>query len=368
MTTFEMEKHTIEEQLSFYEKYYDSLNKLQGGTDKAKNAKELSSKLLVIAEDQINSELDLQKKANSEKKNITQQQMNDEVANAQLLKKIETDRVNNSIISEVDKAKAIEEINKGYLAEVEAIKVEYDNGEKARTAEQATLLQASYDMRALIIADNGQSELEQRQQFLDLDHEQTLAALDAEFEAHKKTAAEVAAIKGIEEKKYASATKKIDKEVAATKRTAVIGAAQDAIKAAQDVFGESKSLAVAAALINTYQGITAVWAAKPSLPAPYDTISRVASTAVVAASGFASVRNILSTNKGSSSGSNPSAGGGSASPSASKDFVSPAQTATIARIEPSPNQASQNTMQQVLVVETLDEVKKSQIIKLKSNG
>ena len=56
-----------------------------------------------------------------------------------------------------------------------------------------------------------------------------------------------------------------------------------------------KAAGIAQAVINTYQGITEVWKTPSTLPEPFATISRVASTATVLASGISAVKSIKST-------------------------------------------------------------------------
>ncbi len=65
-----------------------------------------------------------------------------------------------------------------------------------------------------------------------------------------------------------------------------------------DLLGENsaagKAAAIAQATINTFQGITEVWKTPSILPEPLATISRIASTATVLASGLAAVKSIES--------------------------------------------------------------------------
>jgi len=211
----------------------------------------------------------------------------------------------------------------------------------------------------LLLEEQGLTELEIQQAQLDLELEQKKAALDAELIAETKTAEEVRAIKELEEKKYAAATKKIDDQVKATKRKAQFEIAATAIGAAQQIFGESKALAVASALLNTYQGITAELSTKAVTP--YEIGLKVANVAFVAASGFAAVKNILKTDKGAAGGS----ASGTTTPTAV--FENTARTQSVASVDPAPSQANQNQTQMVLVVETLDEVKNQQQIKVNSN-
>jgi hypothetical protein len=69
-----------------------------------------------------------------------------------------------------------------------------------------------------------------------------------------------------------------------------------------------KALSAASALINTYLGITQIWANKTVIPEPFGTIQKVAATITAAASGFAAVRNINRTKV-------PGGGGGVSAPS-----------------------------------------------------
>jgi chemotaxis protein histidine kinase CheA len=54
-----------------------------------------------------------------------------------------------------------------------------------------------------------------------------------------------------------------------------------------------KALGVAQATIDTYKGISGVWGAPSPYPEPFGTAIKVASTAIIAASGFANVKKIL---------------------------------------------------------------------------
>ena len=69
-----------------------------------------------------------------------------------------------------------------------------------------------------------------------------------------------------------------------------------------------KALSSAQALINTFLGITQIWANKTVIPEPFGTIQKVAATTTAAASGFLAVRNINRVNV-------PKGGGGVSVPS-----------------------------------------------------
>lgn len=56
-----------------------------------------------------------------------------------------------------------------------------------------------------------------------------------------------------------------------------------------------KAASIAQATMNTYQGITQVWAAKSVLPEPFATAAKIVSTATVLASGLGAVKQITST-------------------------------------------------------------------------
>lgn len=84
-------------------------------------------------------------------------------------------------------------------------------------------------------------------------------------------------------------------------------------KAYSDLFGNiatligentaaGKAAAVAQATMNTYTGVTEVWRAQSVLPEPAATIAKVASSAVVVASGIAAVKKIASTPTGGKGG------------------------------------------------------------------
>jgi len=97
-----------------------------------------------------------------------------------------------------------------------------------------------------------------------------------------------------------------------------ISFAKNAFGAIGDILGQQtaagKATAAASALINTYQGISNVWAEKAESGfVGAGLIQRIATTAIVAAQGFATVKNILKTKV--PSGGGYSGGGGVSAPS-----------------------------------------------------
>lgn len=330
--------------------------------------KALSEEILSIAEKQIETEITAQNKQFEYNSQLNEQQLNESIANAQFLRDVQLKRIEESTLLESEKAQAIIEINQGYVEAIDILDQNYAAAQKqreeVRIQEEQTLRDVAFQNRLLQLEEQGATELELRRAQLDIDHEQKRLALDADLAAEKKTAEEVQALKLLNDRQYAAATKKIDKEVAATKRAAVAGIAQDAIAAAQSIFGESKALAVAMALINTYQGITAVWANASTLPEPFATGQKVASTITVAASGFAAVKNILKTDKGSAS-----AGGGTdaTAKSSPSTFENAARTSSVATVNANPPQDQAQAPQPVLVLESLKEVQNNVEVKIKSS-
>jgi len=365
LISFELQKTTAEEQLAFYTSYYEKLNALEGNTNRVKNASDFSLKILDITKNQIDAELEEQKKRIDENKKLNEEERDDLIGNANFLRDEEIKRIKNSKLSARDKTVALKEIEKGYQENIAAIQTNYETAEKGRKEialrERETLKNVEFELRLLRIEAEGLSETEAQKLILDQQLEQKLLYLDLEAKAETKTQAEVDALKLLEQKKYAAATKKIDDQVKATKIKAQFEIAQKAIASAQMIFGESKALAVAAALVNTYQGITAELSTKAVTP--YEIGLKVANVAFVAASGFAAVKNILKTDKGSGE----SSGTGSGVSTPGEVFENPARTQTVARLQNAPPQDNNNQTQTVLVLETLDEVKNQQQIKIRSN-
>lgn len=362
LIAFELEKNSVDEQLKFYTDYYAKLNELQGGTERIANANALSQKVLSIAEETLKGEIDAQKKAFEEKKNISETEKNDLIANAQFLRDTEIKRVNESILSERDKAIALEEIQKGYLDSITIINANYDAAEKDRQArrlqEEKTLADAAFQLKLLALEEQGLAELELQKAQNDLKLEETKRLIDEDLALQKISATEAAALKNVEEKKYASANKKINKEIANAREATNVQMVKDSLTALNAIFGENKATAVAAALVNTYEGISA--GVKLGYPAA------IPAVAAAAATGFAAVKNILSTKKGDTGGGGASSSTGvQAAPSI---FENPARTQTIATVNAPPPQETTPTVQPVLVLESLDEVKNGQQIKIKSGG
>ena len=126
-------------------------------------------------------------------------------------------------------------------------------------------------------------------------------------------------------KQIADNAAKAEIEIERIKKEALINVAGQTFGAIADIVGRNskvgKAAGIAQALINTYQGITEVWKSESILPEPAATIARIASTATVAASGFAAVKNIAAVKiPGGGGGSGGSATPAKATPPPSPSF------------------------------------------------
>jgi hypothetical protein len=354
LIVFETEKHTVEEQLLFYEKYYSDLNKLQGSDNKIANAQALSSKLLTIAQEQIKGELDAQQQALDAKTSITEEEQANQLANAELLKNLETNRVNASVLNEADKAKALLEINNGYNEDVKLINKNFDDSEKLRLEEQRNLSALDFELKKITIEEQGAEEFEIKRALLLAQFEEENRLLAEQLASREVSQAEYEKRVTINKKQNAKAKTDIDKQEAKLQEDLYKGLAEGAIQMASDLFGESKALSIASALINTYQGISA--GVKLGYP------MAIPAVAFAAATGFAAVKNILKTKKGDSGG------GSSGTPTAPTGTAVTGEqpTTSIAKIGVIPAQDKTPVQPPVLILESLQEVQGQQQVKIKS--
>jgi len=125
----------------------------------------------------------------------------------------------------------------------------------------------------------------------ELDKERNAIKLEQELETAKKSGADIQLIKD----KYAQMDKDIDTSVMTNK----LNLASQTFGQLASILGENskagKAAAIAQATIDTYSGINSVWATKSILPEPFATAQKLISTAVVAKSGFDSVKKITAT-------------------------------------------------------------------------
>jgi hypothetical protein len=98
---------------------------------------------------------------------------------------------------------------------------------------------------------------------------------------------------------------------------------------------EGKALAIAQATINAYLGISEVWKAKNIYPEPFGTATKIASTVVIAASAFKTVKDIAAVQVpggGGGGGVSAPAGGGSAPAAPSFNVVGAGGTNQLAQV------------------------------------
>ena len=174
-----------------------------------------------------------------------------------------------------------------YLAAVALIKenqrIRDEDAQKLR--DEAIKEQKAIDLENQIVID----EEKFKNDFdLELSREQT------KYEAEKKAAEKNGADTTLIEQKHANAKKKINDAL----ENAKMASAEATFGELASLLGEQtiagKAAAIAQATMNTYQGVTAVWAAQSVLPEPIATIQKVISTAVVLGSGLSAVKKITS--------------------------------------------------------------------------
>lgn len=153
-------------------------------------------------------------------------------------------------------------------------------------------------------------------QKLELEKQRQLAELEA-LEATEAQKADI--IKFYDQKIAAEKVNEGNKEVAQNKlvQKQKIDNVKKTFGQVASILGKNskagKAAAIAAATINTYQGVTEVLANKTTLPEPFGTIQKIASVATVLASGLKTVREIKAVKK--PEGVEGGGGGGGSAPS-----------------------------------------------------
>ena len=351
---FETEVHTADEKLKFYTKHYESLNKIQGGSEAVKNAQEQSKIILEIATSTIDAEIELQKTAISEKKKISEEEKNELIKNAEFLKEAENGRIDQSILNEKDKSEAKLKIDKGYNESLAIINQTFKDSEVARKEEEEALNVLEHENKLLLLEEQGYSERDLKLAVLQEQYAEEKRLLNEKLANDKISQDAYNATKAINEKKFTQASKKIDDETTKQKKANQMNLVKSALSAAQAIFNESKELAIASALLNTYEGISA--GVKLGYPAA------IPAVAMAAATGFKAVQSILSTNPGSG------ASGDTASPTtqATAQFENPARTTSIATTNQTPSSVTNASGQPILILESLKEAQANQQVKIKS--
>src|SRR5690606_21208414 len=147
---------------------------------------------------------------------------------------------------------------------------------------------------------------------LELEQERKLKELEA-LEANEQQKAEVIAY--YDNKIAEAKSKERERELEAERilKQQKLSIVADTFGAIASILGKNtkltKGLAAGQAHINTWQGVTEVWANKTTIPEPWGTIQKIGSTVTVLASGLNAVRQIKNTDN------SPGGGGGSASTS-----------------------------------------------------
>ena len=360
---------TTEQQLANAQKVFDLetalAKKSTSGGDQTKallEAKQnLSSSILEITAKQIDKEIEQQNRIVATQKATTAEIYDAQTQSAEDLAKAQILRLDKNKLSEKAYADEVVRINAAKNETLTTIQSNFDEAETANRlvaeANRKALDDVAFQIKLQDIQDRNATENEIQAALLQANYDNELVLLNQSL-ANKEVSEELyLQKKSLAEKKFRSDTAKNDKILAEQKRAINIGMAQDAIGALQGLFGESKALSVAMALVNTYQGITA--GVKLGYPAA------IPAVAMAAATGFAAVKNILKTNKNSSS-----SGSTSSTPVATSgtgSFVNTAQTETIARVSERPTEQKTVVTPPVLVLETLAEVQNNVAIKINSN-
>jgi hypothetical protein len=224
--------------------------------------------------------------------------------------------------------KAIQDLNKSQAdaekrRQDDAQKIIDDLAQKKETPTQK--LQREFEEKKAILEAAGKSTFE-----LEMQHLADLENLDAEGKAKKKKSDE----------EQGAAEVEIAKKTAAAKQ-ALFAKTSETLSKGADLLGKNtaagKAMAAAAALINTYQGITAELATKTVTP--FEIGLKIANVAIIAATGFKAVQDIVSVQIPGGGG-----GGGGSAPSGSAPSMTAPSFNTVG--SSSTNQIAQTLGQQ----------------------
>jgi hypothetical protein len=240
--------------------------------------------------------------------------------------------------TEEEKKSIIRAINAKFDKELSDSKDAKVEIEKEKEAERIIALEEfRRNLNKQIEDENVESKLEKKLLDLEREKEDTLA----ELERLEATEAEKARIKAFYDGKVVDAKEEANKEEEKNtklKDDALIASSLNAVSSIISAIDEgsdaAKAMAVAQALWNTYQGITA--GVKLGYPAAIPAVAFAATT------GFAAVKNILSTDVGTTGGAQGS-NGGAAAPQANFNTVGDTRQSAIdeaeANSEQEPTQA-----------------------------
>lgn len=246
-----------------------------------------------------------------------------------VLEKLKNDRAGYQLsIQGIDK-KAAEDAAERRKKELEEIeRIEGESLERRRR-------QADEETQELIR--RNEQRAKDRSQFIEDESNAIVKGADTQLKAFGAAAAERQRIEAnLAAEQEARQRGELQREEEKQKAIAMTGSALTSLA---DLVGRQtaagKALAIASSLINTFQGITQIWANKTVIPEPFGTIQKVAATVTAAASGFAAVRGIVRTPVPGGGG-----GGGAAVPSG---------VGGAAPLSPSLPQAIQTTLDQTSI-------------------
>lgn len=327
------------------------------------NRQNLSNELLAISDAQIQKEIDDQKKAFESQKANTQLLLDEQRASAELLADTQIRLLDKTLLTERQYTEEVIKIN---VAKNEALALANANfaaSEKVRLETEAANLKALEEVQFQIklqdIADKDATEAEVKQLLRDAQYQKELEDLDANLATKKISYDTYLASVTLADKKYASETKKNDKALADQKKAQNLNLVKDGLNSLGQLFEGSKAVAVAQALVNTYEGISAGVAL--GYPAA------IPAVAFATISGFAAVRNILKTNKNSSGSGGDGGASAPRTTSGSGSFVNTAQTETVARVSDRPVEQNTIVTPPVLILEQLNEAQDNLKVKQESN-
>ena len=221
-------------------------------------------------------------------------------------------------------------------AEKEARILALEELKLSKTAEQQMLLdieQAFKEKKKIIEDEEAVLLAEEKEAFLAAKLEEEELSL---AEQKAKDLAELQRLGGSKEEQLALINHYNKEEEAAEqiKKDAEIDMAKQTFATVAGLLGENskagKAAAAAAALINTYQGITAELATKTATP--FGIALKIANIATIASIGFKSVKDIMKTNPkatGGGGGGNPAAGAGGGGPAAPASVSIPPEFNTV---------------------------------------
>jgi hypothetical protein len=232
--------------------------------------------------------------------------------------RLERERVNNLNLSGATKIRLIQEINNQEEAELDRLENEKIEKQKQRDAARIEagmkVIQEAIELRRLQVQAQNELQLEidagQRSAL-----EQQLFELDAWYKEKQKIAGDNEILQNELTAAYERQRTLIVKTEALNRLQIVSGI----LGKASELFGKQtaagKVLAIAEATMNTYAGATMALREKSVLPQPFATIQKIASVALIIATGLKSIKEIAKTNV-------PGGGGGSV-PSISSEAAAP---------------------------------------------